>query len=178
MVGRLEPVKGAQYFVRAAGELKRAGADAHFFVAGTGSRESRLRELAMAHGLDDDLVFLGNVSPVEPLLARTDVLVMPSLSEGLPIVALEAMALETPVVGSGAGGISEVVEDGRTGLLVEPQDVAALVASVSDLLADPERASAMGRAGRARVEERFTAEGMVRAYLGLYAELLGGADAR
>lgn len=164
---RLEAVKGVEHLVRAAALLPRA----RVAIAGDGPLLEQLRELAVELGLSDRLALLGRVTPVAPLLAAADVVVLPSRSEGLPMAALEAMALGKPVVASRVGGLPEAVEDGVTGVLVPPSDPDALAAALAELLGDPERARAMGEAGRARVLEGFTAERMVAGYVELFASL-------
>lgn len=171
-IARLEPVKGVEHFVRAAISLSQRDPIVRFAIAGGGSLEPRLREIAFAGGVSDQVSFLGHVSPIEPLLGACEIIVLPSLSEGLPMVALEAMALGKPVVASRVGGLPEAVEDGVTGLLVEPGDPSALAAAIGALLDDPDRARKMGEAGRARVERDFTLERMTSEYLALYAELV------
>ncbi|MDT8434839.1 MAG: glycosyltransferase family 4 protein [Anaerosomatales bacterium] len=170
-VGRLAPVKGVEYFVRMAGPLGFQVPRARFVIAGSGPEESRLRAIAYAYGLGDRLVFLGHVSPVAPVLAACDVVVIPSLSEGFALVAAEAMALGKPVVGTNVGGLVDVVADGETGILVPPADPEALAAAVARLLHDPALSIRMGEAGAARAEERFTVERMVRDHLALFEEL-------
>jgi glycosyltransferase involved in cell wall biosynthesis len=108
--------------------------------------------------------------------ALMDVFVHPSLRDGLPNALLEAMACGRPVVAARAGGIPDVVRDGRDGLLVEPGDARGLQAACSAVLDDPARAAAFGRAGRARVRRAFTPEAEIRSYRELYRELR--ADAR
>jgi len=149
---------------------------ARFVIAGSGPEESRLREIAYAHSLGDRLVFLGHVSPVAPVLAACDVVVIPSLSEGFALVAAEAMALGKPVVGTTVGGLVDVVADGETGLLVPPADPEALAAAAARLLHDPAAAIRMGEAGAARAEERFTVARMVHDYLECFAELARSGD--
>lgn len=166
-VARLAPVKGVEHLVRAAPLLPGVS----FAIAGTGPEESRLRELASALGVSDRVSFLGYVNPVAPLLASADLVVLPSLSEGLPMTALEAMALARPVVASRVGGLPEVVESCETGLLVKAADQRALVRAIKKVLGDAELARSMGEAGRARVEEHFTEERMSRAYVELFAGL-------
>jgi glycosyltransferase involved in cell wall biosynthesis len=102
-----------------------------------------------------------------------DLYVHPARAENLPLAVMEAMACATPVVSSRVGGIPEIVEDGVTGTLVDVGDSAGLSAAVLDLLRDAEKRAAFSAAGVARVEERFTLERQVDAYLGWYAELLG-----
>ena len=104
--------------------------------------------------------FLGFRDDVPALLAQAAVVVVPSRSEGLGLSALEAMAAGKPVVASAVGGLREVVIHEETGLLVPPEDPAALAAALKSLLSAPERARKMGEAGRARVETEFDVEVM------------------
>ena len=169
-VARLEPVKGVDVLVRATALLP----GVVVAVAGDGPEEAALRELAAALGVAGRVTFLGRVSPVAPLLAAADVVALPSRSEGMPIVALEAMALSRPVVASRVGGVGEAVADGKTGVLVAPNDPAALAAALGRVTGDPSAAAAMGEAGEARVAASFGSRTMADAYVALFAELLGG----
>ena len=172
VVARLEPVKGVEHFVRAAAIVARQRDDVRFVVAGTGSLESKLREIAFAEGISERLTFLGDTRPAAPVLAACDLVVLPSMSEGLPVVALEAMALETPVVATRVGGIPEAVENGVTGILVPPADPAAMAEAILGLLGDSESMRQMAEKGPRRVGQYFTFEVMARAYRRLYEELL------
>jgi starch synthase len=115
-----------------------------------------------------------------PLISGATVFVVPSVYEPLGIVNLEAAACGTAVVASDVGGIPEVVDDGRTGLLVhyDPEDPGAfeagLAARIAELLADPQRAAAMGAAGRERVLSEFGWPAIAQETVGLYTELLNG----
>lgn len=178
-VGRLEEVKGCETFVRAAAGLAAAevrdcdgACEVRFVVGGAGSLEGDLREIAVAHGLTTRLEFLGAVVSPAATFAALDIVVVPSLSEGFGLVAAEAMALGKPVIASRVGGLPEVVEDRITGVLVPPDDSAALALAIDELIDDPEGRAAMGVAGRERVETEFTAQRMSSAYVGLYEQLL------
>lgn len=171
-VARLEPVKGVEFFVRAAAMLADSHPQARFAIVGVGSQESRLREIAVAAGLHSRLAFLGDVARVEPLLAAGSVVVMPSLSEALGLVALEAGALSRPVVASSVGGLVEVIADGETGLLVPPADPGALAQAIGTLVAQPELARRFGVAAHERISGHYTLERMNDGYLNLYKRLL------
>lgn len=166
-IARLEPVKGVEHFVRAAALVD----GATFVVTGTGSLESRLREVAAAQRGGSRVEFLGSVPSAAALMARSDLVVVPSLSEAFGLVAAEAMALGRPVVATRVGGLPEVVVDGQTGLLVEPGDPAALADGVRRLLDDHGLAARLGAAGQTRARERFDARRMVAAYVDLIDEL-------
>lgn len=171
-VARLEPVKGVDVFVRAAALVARSHPDARLAVIGDGSQRAALEALAGESGVAERLVFAGNLSPVAPAIAAADVLVVPSRSEGLPMVVLEAMALGKPVVASEVGGIPEAVEDGVTGLLVPPDDPAALADAIGELLDDPARADVMGAAGSARVIDHFSLDDQLARYLAVFRSLV------
>lgn len=166
-VGNLYPVKGHATLLRALPALP----GARLAIAGRGAEESNLRALAAELGVANRLHLLGVVDGVDALLRAADLFVHPSRSEGLPLAVLEALAGGVPVVASRVGGIPEAVEDGRSGLLVPPGDPEALAAAIGELLADPERAKALGRAGFERAAREFSVEAMTRRYLDLYAEL-------
>lgn len=172
VVARLEPVKGVDVFLRAAALLAPKHPQATFVIVGDGSVVNALRRLAAELGLSGNVRFLGPVHPAAPVIAALDIVVAPSRSEGLPIVPLEAMVLGKPMVATAVGGMPEAVADGVTGILVSPDDPAALALAMGALLDDPGRARVLGDAGRARVEERFALPKMTSAYLALYEELL------
>src|SRR5262249_17868053 len=123
-------------------------------------------------GLQDRFIFLGFRSDIPEILSELDVFVLSSVSEGLPLVALEAMAAAKPVIVTRSGGPQEIVEDGRTGLLIPPADSDALTEKICELFANPERAAALARTGRAKVESEFTLEGMICDYERLYERLM------
>ncbi len=153
-VGRLAPVKGLRVLLEAlAGPLGETGAAAELTVIGDGPDRPELERMAAALGLGERVAFVG-YEPQERVaqrLAGADILVLPSFAEGVPVVLMEAMASGVPVIATRVGGVSELVEDGVSGLLVAPGDVAGLAAAVAALASDPERRRAMGAAGRQRV---------------------------
>jgi glycosyltransferase involved in cell wall biosynthesis len=169
-VGRLCDVKGQRELIGALARLRHAGAVAVLVgkdLEAGGAFEAALRE--EADPLGDRVRFAGYRDDVPAVLAAVDVFVLPSWIEGLPLVVLEAMAQARPVVASDVGGTGELVLDGQTGLLVPPRDVAALAAALDALLDDPERARALGEAGRERVLREFSAERAAARVLELYA---------
>jgi glycosyltransferase involved in cell wall biosynthesis len=142
-------------------------------IYGVGSLRDELEAQARAGGVDAR--FHGFVSDMSGPLAGLDVLVQPSRADNLPLAILEAMAAGLPVVGTRVGGIPEQVEDDVTGLVVEPEDPAALAAALDALAASPDRRRELGEAGRARAAERFSAEGIARQTVALYEELCGSS---
>ncbi len=169
--GRLESVKGPDLLLEA---YARAGASLTglpLLLAGDGSLRSRLEESAGRLGIADRVSFLGRVSPgrVACLQASCRALVLPSRSEGLPLVLPEAMSAGAPVVASRVGGVPELLEHGRTGLLVPVGDVDALAAALSRAATEPELFATMGREARAR-----SAALRWEAILGHYEEVYRG----
>jgi glycosyltransferase involved in cell wall biosynthesis len=157
-VGRLMPVKGLEVFLRAARIIKDQGTSAKFIIAGEGPLAGPLQALAQQYGLARDVRFLGHRRDSHDILGLLDLFVLPSLSEGIPLVLLEALALGRPVVATDVGGIPEVIEHGISGLLVpagKPDDLAKGCLTVMD---DSALAQRLGHAGRKRVEEAFSAE--------------------
>lgn len=170
--GPLEMDKGVGYFLGAAAKLIEAGRDAEFLVAGSGPEERNLRRLARDLGLGGRTTFVPNLYDFAESFAAIDVFCLPSLSQGLGVTMLEAMAVGRPVVASRLGGVAEIVDDGVTGLIAEPADADDLAAKLGELLDHPARARALGDAGLARVRERFTAERMVDETAELYRDVL------
>jgi glycosyltransferase involved in cell wall biosynthesis len=171
-VGNLYPVKDHATLLRAAALLP----DVRVAIAGRGQEESRLRDLAGELGLGDRLHLLGLRDDVERVLAAADVLVQPSHSEGLPLAVLEAMGAGLPVVATRVGGVPEAVLDSETGRLVAPGDPEALAAALRGILADRERAAALGAAGHGRARAEFSVEAMLQRYVAIYGEVARWPD--
>lgn len=135
-VSRAEPVKGLPHLVEAAARVAAVRPDVRWLVVGGGSQMQQLQGLAKTLGVVDRIVFEGVREDIPDLLQAMDIFVLPSLSEGLPLAALEAMASGRPVVCSRVGGLAELVSHEETGLLVPPGDSTALAEGVLRLLSD------------------------------------------
>ncbi len=171
MIGRLHPVKGHTFLLSALARLRQTYADVHLLIVGDGALRPALISQVAEEGLATAVTFTGTRADMPDILAALDIVVLPSLWEGLPNVVLEAMAAAKPVVATAVGGTPEVVVDGITGLLVPPGDVAALAEALAALLADPARAKTMGAAGRQHVESHFTLAQTVKAIENVYQTL-------
>lgn len=167
-VGNLYSVKGHTYLLRACAVVARVFPDFVLLVAGRGDQLGALEEEARSLGILGNIRFLGFRDDVPCLLQAMDVFVLPSVSEGLPLSILEAMALGKPVVASNVGGIPEVVKDGITGYLVPPKDPEPLAEKILLLLHHPQVAVYLGQSGRKRVHEAFSLEEMIQKYQRLY----------
>jgi glycosyltransferase involved in cell wall biosynthesis len=167
-VGRLEPQKGLDVLLRAMPAILAAEPGARLQVAGDGSRRDALAAQAEALGVAPAIDWLGRREDVDALMAGAGMLVHPARWEGFGLVLLEAMRSALAVVASRTAAIPEVVDDGVTGLLVEPEDADGLAAAATSLLAEPARARALGAAGRRRLEERFSPARMGRETIAVY----------
>ncbi len=155
VVAKLSPVKGHGHFLEAAASISKADGDVRFLIVGDGPERKRLEREAGELGLSERVHFIGVREDVPAVLKLMDVLVLSSLSEGSPNVLLEGMAAGVPVVAMRVGGVPEVVEDGVSGLLVDPGDAPALSNAVLRLLNDADRAREMGRKGLAIAVENY-----------------------
>ena len=178
VVGRLVPIKGHATLLEALAAAQRRVPGLTLEVAGDGPLDAGLREAAARHGVADAVTFLGRVAPATPVLERAELVVVPSLGEGFGMVALEAMERGRAVVASAVGGLPEIVDDGRTGLLVPTGDAGALAAAIVELASDPARTAAMGAAGRERAVTAFTQARCTDRTDALYRAALAEAPAR
>jgi glycosyltransferase involved in cell wall biosynthesis len=155
-VGMLEPYKAVDVLLDAWAALLLRLPEARLRIVGAGSRSDLLQRRARELGIQDKVEFVGAVPRGEVIheIDRGTALVLPSRSEGLPRIVVEAMARARPVVATTVGGMAELVNDGRSGRLVQPEDVLALTNALCEVLIDRDRAAAMGQEGRRRVLER------------------------
>lgn len=169
-VGNLYAVKGHIHLVRALRQIVQQRPNVHVVILGRGEEHEALLAEATGLGIADHLHLLGYCDDVQGWLNTMDVYAMPSLSEGLPLSLLEAMASTIPVVVTKVGGIPEVISDGETGFLVAVGDVDALACRIMLLLDQPSLAERMAKAGCSVVQQRFSLETMAGAYSALYQE--------
>jgi glycosyltransferase involved in cell wall biosynthesis len=174
-VANLRREKSHETLIAAAARLVREVPDLRLQFVGAGPRRAELEALVAARGLSAHVEFLGHREDVPALLAQADAYVLPSRSEAFPNGAIEAMAAGLPVVASAVGGLLDLIEDGRTGLLVPPADDEALAAAVRSLIDDPARAAAIGSAAREAVLDNYSFDRMVASFEHLY---LSGLQAR
>lgn len=171
-IGRLTPVKGLSYLLQAVSILLRQRANVRLLIVGDGVIRKDLEAQARHLGISENVVFLGHREDTLELMQALDIFVLPSLSEGIPMALLEAMATSRAVVASRVGGIPEIVDDGVEGILVEPMDVTRLAESCLRLIDSPETAMKMGELARKKVVQEFSATAMADRVAGLYKELV------
>lgn len=169
--GRLSPEKGFGVLVEAAAMICRDNPAAGVVLFGEGALRSGLEGRVAELGLAGRFVMPGFRSDLDSLIGAADVVVLPSFTEGLPNVALEASAAGVPVVATAVGGTPEVIADGESGILVPPRQPGAIAAKVGELLRDPALRERMGEAGRGRMRTQFTFEAQASAYLKLLHSL-------
>ncbi|HXT24902.1 MAG TPA: glycosyltransferase family 4 protein [Candidatus Eisenbacteria bacterium] len=160
--------KGQEWVIRALAQLRGEFPSAKLLLAGEGPDRARLQKLVAELELKDTVMFAGFVKNVESFYRAIDVFVFPALFEGLGTSLLAAMAHGVPSVTYFGCALGEIVEDGKSGLQVEPRNAAALAAALGKILRDDNLAAQMGKAGRCRIEGIFTADRMVEETLRLY----------
>lgn len=170
-MGRLTPVKDVESFLKAARIIHRQKPHVKFIVAGDGPLKHALQEQVREYGLAEIVLFLGHRDDGYNILELMDLFVLPSLSEGIPMVLLEALALACPVIASRVGGIPEVIEHGVNGLLIAPGREDELAKSCMTLIDDYDYARKLGIAGRGRVVEHFSASAMANSIAAIYRSL-------
>lgn len=169
MIGALRAHKGHDVLLGAAPRIQACVPDTSVVLVGSGDREMELRRMAARSGAQ--VVFLGERADVATILAASDVVVLPSWTEALPTVLLEAGAAGRPVVATRVGGSAEIVVEGDTGYLVAPGDVDALATRVIELLTDPARGRELGEHARRRIEEHFSIPRQAAETLAVYEAL-------
>jgi glycosyltransferase involved in cell wall biosynthesis len=172
IVSKLWDGKGHALLIEAFREIRQRKREAKLLMVGEGYLLKSLRELVDKYKLNDAVVFTGFQAEVAQIIATFDVAVLPSLFEGMGRVVVEAMAMEKPVVASRVGGIPDLVEHGVNGYLVSPEDVKELEHAVFKLLNDPSLARRMGKEGRRKISNQFSAATMADSIDRVYRELL------
>ncbi len=179
MVGRLRPWKGAHRFVELAARVHTTRPDVHFVIVGgtplsqDETYPQHVRHLIAQQQLANHVHLTGHLPDVRPALAAMDIFVHPGDPEPFGMVVLEAMAAGKPVVAFAHGALPELIEHNHTGLLIPPYDISAATTAVLDLLAHPERALALGMAGRQRAQHTFTIETTAARITALLDEVIG-----
>ncbi len=171
IVARLSDVKGQDVLIQAMPHVVAAVPNIKLLIVGEGKMESLLKDMVAQLNLQTHVIFLPVVNKAAEVLSLLDVFVMPSRQEGLGLSVIEAQAAGLPVVASRVGGIPSLIEDGKTGVLVEPENSKALAKGMIELLANKEHAEKIGLAGRDFVKKFYSLEGMMDKMLEIYRGL-------
>lgn len=170
---RLHPNKGHIYLIKAIAKISYYSQDIHLYLLGDGPLEEFLKEQVKELKIEKYVTFLGYRKDVYEIFTLADILVLPSLNEGLPIVAPEAMASYLPIVATNIPALEGVVEHNVTGLLVPPADVAELAKAIEYLKANPYKLQSFAKNGRLKVEKLFSIASTAKQYESVYALLAG-----
>jgi glycosyltransferase involved in cell wall biosynthesis len=174
--GRLNKQKGLEHLLRGLAAMREL---AMLDVVGEGSDAASLKRLASQLGVSDRVVWHGQLAPdgLLRMYQAATAVVVPSVNEGLGLVAAEALLCETPVIAFRSGGLTDVISHGVTGLLVSPGDTAELARALDSTLASPEHSAQLGKAGRAFALVAFSPESAARRYAGIYREVVAARAA-
>jgi glycosyltransferase involved in cell wall biosynthesis len=178
VVANLRPEKAHTVLIDATPTILQRFPDATFHIVGDGPERTALMAHAHARGVLNSYSFVGHQDDVRSRLAASDLFVLPSRSEAFPNAVLEAMAAGLPIVASAVGGILELIEDDRTGLLVRPDDPAALADRICRLMSVPGLASRLGAAARAEAHANYSFDRMIAAFESLYLSELARRGVR
>lgn len=172
--GRLSHDKGHDYLLQSAAQLRDRGVDCEIRFAGSATDACRRMYVAMANdlGVADRVVFLGQVQDMSEFYGDLDIFAFPSLTEGLGVAVLEAMAMELPVVAAAVGGVPEIVSNREDGVLVPPADPTAMTAAIMELIDDPALRVELARRGRQKVLSSFTLQSTADRVAAMYTRLV------
>lgn len=176
VIGRLYPDKGHRYFIEAFSGIRKEFPSAVALIIGEGPSEEEIRKQVRELGLEDSVKLCGVRKDMMHVYRNTDFLVLPSLTEGLPYVLLEAMLFKVPILATNVGGIPNIVIDGETGYLVPPADVPSLKSGMEKLLRNPEKNLRIAEEGHRFVTEKYSARRMASGYTRLYDSMINPAE--
>jgi len=171
--GRLTRQKGQWTLVETAGQLSADQNAFHFLIAGEGKLRGLLEQAIVSHGVEKQVALLGFRSDIQQLLEISDALVLPSLDEGMPMVLLEAVAMEVPVVATEVGDIPKLIIDGQSGTSIPKENPGAVADALRKLHSEPEFARALAREAHQMLVRKYSSEAMHRRYDAIYRDLFG-----
>jgi glycosyltransferase involved in cell wall biosynthesis len=170
--GRIVARKGIDILINTFAKNKELLSSAIFIIAGTGPDEGRIKNLVLELGINENVRFLGHTSEPVKYYQTSDIFVLPSFAEGMPNSLLEAMACGLPAVASKIGGVVDIVEDGKSGILFDSGDVSGLASAMIKLLNDAELRQRLGDEARKRIVEGFSIDRIADEYVKLYADIM------
>lgn len=172
VIARLTAQKGISYLIQAVPKIIKKYKNLDVFIAGDGEERARLEKLAKELNISKNIKFLGYVTAIEEVINRLDVFVLPSVWEGFPYVLLEAMVLKKPIIATDIFGVSEIVDNDKTGILIKPRSSESIAEAVCALLSDRKKAKKLSDAAYAKVLKNYTLENTVSQIQNLYLELM------
>lgn len=172
-IGRLSKEKGVHYLLKAGSEIIATYPNVKILIIGNGPERQNLEILAKQLRISENVIFCGFQKNVTEFYHLIDIVVLPSITEGLPIVLLEALTYSKPVVATRVGGIPEVITNGKTGILVEPQNPSRLAEGIIRILRNSDETNRMVSEGRKLVEEHFNSKDWGKKIEKVYQEILG-----
>lgn len=172
VIARLSPVKGHRFLLMAMKEVLRDVPEAQLLIIGDGPIKAELVNLALQLNIAGSVFLEGSTPDTTKPLSIIDVFVLPSLQEGLGLSIMEAMAAGRPVVGTDVGGVYSLIKDGKTGLLVPPQDATGLAQAILELLKDRDKANRLGQQAQRFVTEKFSLDHMVDEIEKVYRQVI------
>ena len=172
VVGRFSLQKGHQYMIQALQVLVQRHPRLKCIFWGSGELEEELRQQVNSYGLDQSVIFAGVSGDMPAVYGAMDLLVLPSLSEGLPMTMLEAMAASVAVLATSVGDIPKVIEEGKSGFLVEPQDVKTLIEKIQAVIDDKARLGAVATCGQQIVRDNYSSLKMANEYRKIYEKVI------
>jgi glycosyltransferase involved in cell wall biosynthesis len=167
-LGRLVWQKGFEYFIRSIPALLQNIQDVKFILVGDGPLRGRLEALSKSLGIEDRLIFTGHRNDIRDIISAIDIVVIPSLLEGFPMITLEAMAMEKPIIATAIDGIFEQIANNEEGILIAPQNPMAIALAVEQLLLYPCDAQRIGKNARERVIRDFSVKKMIEETIKVY----------
>jgi len=171
-IGRLDEQKGHIFLIESTIQFLKVFPDTIFLIVGDGSLKQKLQDKVVELSLENNFVFTGIRKDIPEILVAIDIFVLPSLSEGLPMVLLEAMAAKKPIIASGVGAIPKVIINNETGILIKPRDVDELTKSMIDLLRNKDKADLIAKNAYNKIVREFSSKKMVKEYIKIYDHIL------
>lgn len=164
-IGRLSEQKGMKYYINALPKTLKKHPETHFLIIGTGELENSLKEQARQLKVEKNLHFLGYRSDIQNLISQLDLVVLSSLWEGLPLTPIEAFSVGKTVVATAVDGTVEIVEDGKSGRLIEPKKPEQIAESIIWMIEHPEEKMSMEQEAKKRYEQEFSIDRLSKAYI-------------
>lgn len=168
VIGNFDRVKGHAVLLKSIPQVLKEIGKVKFIFVGDGEERNRIERIIKKLRIEKNIIFTGVYPEVLDIIGLCDLIVLPSLNEGLPLSILEAMALAKPIVATSIGGVPEVLENGKTGVLVPPRDSDALARAILYVLKDPNLGLEMGKRSRIRLENLFSFKNIVKEIENLY----------